>query len=205
MAYDVGYKVDFRSGGDTVSEAFSKHISEIARIYGILNELKDNDLTAAELNALKTGTINGNRVIGTLAGYVDGSHVTGNIAASQVSGALTNATIASGKVTGLEAFVKGISTSGGITECTNSYIKFSNGLIIQWGSMDLIGDSRELAITFSQTYSASPYVILSGETAGSEENTVTLKGRASKKGFTVIFGQSAGNISKTVNYIAIGV
>ncbi len=205
MAYYAGYKVDFRSGGDTVSEAFSKHISEITKIYGILNELKDNDLTPAELETLKNGTINGNRVTGTLAGYVEGSHVTGNIAASQVSGALTNATIPSGKVTGLEALIKSLNSSSGVTESGSNYVKFGNGLIIQSGSMDLIGSSQELDITFSKAYSASPCVILSGETAGSEEITVTLRGRPSKTGFSVIFGQSAGNISKTVNYIAIGV
>ena len=143
MAYTVGYAINDSANGDTVQEAFSKYKAEAVRIYGYLNELSGKDLTAAELNALKTGSIDGSRVTGTVAGYIDGTHVTGNIAAWKVSGTLTNATIPSGNVTGLTAFVNGLITAGqsdsgdGIVDASvgsNGYAKFANGLIVQWGA-----------------------------------------------------------------------
>lgn len=166
MAYDVGYRVDFRSGGDTVSEAFSKHISEFVRVYGILNELKDNDLTPEEIEELKYGTINGSRVTGTVEGNIDGSHVTGNIDGSKLSGEveaglikgkLTKATIDSGKVNGLEDFVNevidghGERADYGITESqlsANGYAKFGNGLMLQWGQMDISPNDHAGDVTF---------------------------------------------------------
>ncbi len=210
MGYDVVYKVDFRSGGDTVSEAFSKHISEITRIYGILNELKENDLTAAELNALKTGTINGNRVTGTLGGYVDGSHVTGNIAGSQVSGALTNATISSGKVTGLEAFVKGLlpreeessSDKGdGITSSSlsqNGYVKYNNGFMLQWGVISLINKTGtyRASVTFPTPFTSNCLAVI--PSGGIIEGIPTLTGFE-------VFTNDKDVYTNSTYYIAIGV
>ncbi len=211
MAYTEGYTIDTRAGRDTVLEAFEKVKAEVTRIYGILNELDGKDLTATELNALKTGTVNGSRVTGAIAGSIDGSNVTGNIAASKVSGALTNATIPNGNVTGLEAFVKNLLSSGdtsGTIICTSDYITFShgNGLLIEWGRGDLPAglNDRQIDFVFVKKYRSSPFVIVSGQTAGSEEITVTLKGQPTTTGFSVILGQSSNNINRTVNYIAIG-
>ena len=142
MAYSPGYSIDIRPNGDTVRGAFEKYNAEVVKIYGILNTLDDKDITAAELETLKTGPIAGSRVTGTISGYVDISHVTGDIPASSVSGSLTKATISTGSVTGLEAYVQElISQSGsstdkgdGITTSSlsgNGYAKFNNGLIIQ--------------------------------------------------------------------------
>ncbi len=195
MAYSPGYSIDIRADGDTVRGAFEKYNAEVVKIYGILNTLDDKDITAAELENLKNGDI-------------DGERITGNVAASRVSGALTQATIASNKVTGLETFVRNIVdsySSSSITELDSDHITLSNGLILQWGSMSLIGSVNELAIGFAKSFSASPCVILSAETAGNETVTATLKGSARTTGFTVIFGQASGDISRTVNYIAIGV
>ena len=152
MAYDITYPIDFRSGGDSVKAAFSKLIEEVRTIYGILNELAGDDFTdeqRASILASLTGNIDGSRITGN----IDAVHISGTLTASKVSGALTNATIASGNVTGLEAFVKGlISGSGdddgddsggngdGITEKSfdeTGYVKFANGLIVQWGKVTL--------------------------------------------------------------------
>lgn len=174
MAYTEGYTIDTRAGRDTILEAFEKVKAEVTRIYGILNELAGKDITATELNALKTGTIDGSRVTGTVAGYIDGSHVTGNIAASKVSGALTNATIASGKVTGLEAFVKSLlpsddgddTSGGGITSSSLSspgYAKFGNGLIIQWGTSTVEKSSASdqgAFISFPTSFSSSCFSVI---------------------------------------------
>lgn len=39
--WTVGYPVDFSSGGDETHVAIGKHIAEINKIYGHLNELKE--------------------------------------------------------------------------------------------------------------------------------------------------------------------
>ena len=67
MAYSPGYSIDIRPNGDTVRGAFEKYNAEVVKIYGILNTLDDKDITAAELETLKTGPIAGSRVTGTIA------------------------------------------------------------------------------------------------------------------------------------------
>lgn len=213
MAYDVGYKVDFRSGGDTVSEAFSKHISEFVRVYGILNELKENDLTPQEIAQLKYGTINGSRITGTLAGNVDGSHITGKIDGGQltgeveaglVRGELTNATIDSGKVNRLEAFVKEVidgygGENYGITESqlgAKGYVKFGNGLMLQWGEewTTVHGGGEVYTVTFSKEFPLTCFnVMLCGSTS------VTVDGDISTTGFNVGIPNNC-----RIYYLAIG-
>ena len=65
-------------------------------------------------------------------------------------------------------------------------------------------NDRQIDFVFVKKYRSSPFVIVSGQTAGSEEITVTLKGQPTTTGFSVILGQSSNNINRTVNYIAIG-
>lgn len=167
--FSVGFPVVFRSGGDTTRVAFGKHIQEIERIYGILNALDNDKLSASDLNAKLAGfkpsmsfaditgnldisRITGNLDMSRISGNLDFSRITGNVPAARVSGTLSNANIAASNVTGLEAFVKNIvpSSSGGkgdgITDVDaneNGYAKFANGFLIQWGSKN----APELAIT----------------------------------------------------------
>ena len=53
--YNVAYPVNFYSGGDTTKEAFGKHIQEIQRIYGIINALNADKVSADEVTT-KTDT-----------------------------------------------------------------------------------------------------------------------------------------------------
>lgn len=213
MAYSVGYRINDEPNGDTVSEAFSKVNAETERVYGILNELKGNDVTPSELEELKTGNILGGRVIGTVAGNIDGSHITGNIPAWMVLGALTQSTIAAGKVSGLTEFVNEIIDDGGgsgspdkgdgITQSSltsNGYVKFGNGLILQWGIAYPSINAAEYNVTFGKSFATECYVVIvSGSTAG------VIVGRTlSTTGFTVSMAAAGTNGTK-VSYIAIGV
>lgn len=174
MSYSPGYSIDTRAGGDTVLGAFEKYNAEAVKIYGILNALKDNDLTPSELEELKTGNISGSRITGTVAGKIDGSNITGNVAGWLVLGALTQATIAAQKVTGLTDFVNDIIDAGGgsedkgygITQSSlnsNGYVKFGNGLIVQWGKHDVeksTGNSQLADITFPTGFSVTCYCVM---------------------------------------------
>lgn len=173
MSYSPGYSIDTRAGGDTVLGAFEKYNAEAVKIYGILNALKDNDLTPSELEELKTGNILGSRVIGTVAGNIDGSNITGTIPAYKVLGALTQSTIEAGKVTGLTEFVNEIIDGGGssdkgygITQSSlniNGYAKFGNGLIVQWGKHDVeksTGNAQLGDVTFPTGFYSKCFCVM---------------------------------------------
>ena len=61
--YELGYPVNFYSGGDTTREAFGKHIQEFSKVYGILNSLQstkaDSTAVTQAINDAKT-ELNGN-------------------------------------------------------------------------------------------------------------------------------------------------
>lgn len=40
--WQVGFPVDFTAGGDKTNQAFAKHISEFARLYALLGQLRNN-------------------------------------------------------------------------------------------------------------------------------------------------------------------
>lgn len=144
--WSVQYPINFVANGDTVHQGFYKHIQEITRIYGLLNALDSGkvtttDLTSSLANYVTTTTFNShvnsasphpNLTLGVdkITGNWPTSRISGNWDLSKVTG-----TLAVGKINGLEDYVKGISS--GITDVrlnTNGYVKFGNGLIIQWGA-----------------------------------------------------------------------
>ena len=146
--YSVAFPVNFTSKGDTTRDAFKKHMDEISRIYGILTDF-DKDVANTEgITGELTKHINSSNPHPNYKPSVSWSDLknkpglddlSGTLSASKVKGELTNATIASGKITGLEAFVNGKipeSKGDGITNANlseNGHVKFNNGLIIQWG------------------------------------------------------------------------
>ena len=226
MSYSPGYSIDTRAGGDTVLGAFEKYNAEAIKIYGILNELKDNDLTPSELEKLKTGNISGSRITGTVAGNIDGSNITGNVAGWLILGALTQATIAAQKVTGLTEFVNEIIDEGGggssdkgdgITQSnlqSNGYAVFGNGLIVQWGNQTIEKSSASYQtgeITFPKSFSIACFGVMltlrpldGGVFNGGSTEGVMISGTPTTTGFRagiVPPNESAG----TVYYVAIGV
>lgn len=216
MAYDVAYPVDFRSGGDSVKDAFSKLIEEVRRIYGILNELAGDDFTddqRARILASLTGSIDGSRITGGIAGSlitgnIDGSHLTGTVNAGIVSGDLRLATIASGKVSGLEDLVKAKITDNGsgITYADiqeNGYVKFSNGLMVQWGKSEpteTVETWSAFDVTFPQVFPHVCYNVMMS--MGKSGLVAHLVREQSVIGFRAATPAPAPD--STLHYVAIG-
>ena len=197
MSYSKSYPVLFESGGDTVRDAFSKHIQEFEAVYGILNELADKDLSDEELSVLKTGDIEMSRV----KGYMDGSRITG---------VLSGATIPGGNVTGLLEEIAKIlpkASGDGITEssfASPGYVKFANGIIVQWGNSGAVfGESAEALFFYPFMFIKVLAVQLTcQETApGSAANVQLLE-----YGEAGIKCRLTSGVSSTasVNYLAIG-
>ena len=162
MSYSMRYPVDFRSGGDSVKEAFGKHIEEFTVVYGALNELAGNDLTAAEKEQLKTGSINGSRIIGAIAGTIPGENITGSVSGSKITGAITGATIPAEKVTGLKDYVEEEISGADKSEAQKSadgYMKFDNSLMLQWGRFDLLVNEAVRAVSFPKAFAKECYGI----------------------------------------------
>lgn len=139
--FSVKYPVLFTSGGDTTSQAFHKHIQEIERIYGCLNALNADKLSASDLenslgdvNTALTKHINSTNPhpnwkpdisvswsnltgikpnLADFNGNLPMSRITGNLDASRISNLPSG--ITDSKLAG------------------NGYAKFSNGLMLQWG------------------------------------------------------------------------
>ena len=154
--FSEGYPVNFRSGGDTTKEAFWKHIQEINKIYGILTAIDANAVSADDLGGVISGEvqrhIDAENPHPNWKPSLNFDDITGNLAASRVEGKLTNATIDASRVNGLKDFVDdeiddkledfdgGGGTGDGIIDksiAENGYVKFANGLIVQWGQNTL--------------------------------------------------------------------
>ena len=161
--FSKGFPVAFRSDGDTTRDAFGKHIQEIDRIYGYLNALDAGKASADEisgslgdLNTVLTQHINSSNPHPNWKPSFSFSDLSGTVDASKVSGKLTQATIDASRVNGLTALITGsIPEAGGdgITSSNlagNGYVKFKNGLIIQWGvhTKDDAGGKWEHSVTF---------------------------------------------------------
>lgn len=113
--WSVGYPVRFYSGGDTTREAFRKHISEIERIYGLLNALDRGKAGTADISDALTNHINSSNPhpnwkpkmsMSDLTGTIDFSRITGDLDASRVTGLLSRARIDASHVNNLEALIK---------------------------------------------------------------------------------------------------
>lgn len=171
--YSAAFPVNFTSGGDTTRDAFKKHMDEIARIYGILTDFDKDIPDASSFTGQLTTHINSTNPHPNYNPSISWSNVTnkpglndlsGTLSASKVVGALTGATIASGNVTGLEAFVNGkIPASGGdgITEealGSSGYVKFKNGLMVQWGTSKATNGTTGHA-TFAKSFPTRCFMV----------------------------------------------
>lgn len=228
--YSAAFPVNFTSNGDTTRDAFKKHMDEITRLYGILTEF-DKDIANAEgMTGQLTSHINNANPHPNYKPSVSWSNVTdkpglddlgGTLTASKVKGALTGATIASGNVTGLEAFVNGkipASKGDGITEGNlgeAGYVKFNNGLMIQWGKTAyqyeyLHGTENEA--TFGKEFASSCYGVIAQVCHNGIDQTLgamTSVTGITNKGFKYIHekfhaSNSGGSNPWFLRYIAIG-
>ena len=228
--YEVGFPVKFYSGGDTTKEAFGKHIQEIERIYGILNRLNADKISASEfttkLNAhindsnphpnLDLGNTKGSIPFSRVSGDLDLSRTTGNLDTSRVTGNFPSSRITgnfdTSRINGLADYIK--TQSSGVTNesvSENGYIKFGNGLVIQWGvaiTTNSSGDPGTHDITFTKPFDIRCFFVIAG-LSNSDGNipgyvttvNITLKKfdfiaiRPDGKGFATVPNQPVGWIA----------
>ena len=187
--FNVGYPVIFRSGGDTTRVAFGKHIQEIERIYGILNALDSDKISASDLDGklgnfkpnMSFSDISGSLDMSRISGNLDFSRISGNVPASRVVGNLSNANIDAGNVNGLQALVKSLipptsgGTGDGITDVeadVNGYALFANGLMFQWGRTareTLPTASAAARVNFSKEFTNQCLIVTGCSVTGKSE------------------------------------
>ncbi len=171
--FSVGFPVAFHSGGDTTRDAFGKHIEEIKRIYGYLNALDNGKVSADDINGQLSGFstqlqnhINSTNPHPKWKPSLSFSDITGNLDGSKITGTLTNAYIDATHVNNLKSFINNNVTipdkGDGITGANlngNGYVKFGNGLIIQWATRfisDFKGEGKYSA-TFPISFATGCY------------------------------------------------
>ena len=237
--FNIGYPVLFRSGGDTVTEAFGKHIQEIERIYGILNTLDSGKLSTPDMlkylnehNTNAQAHRNLQLPFENITGNLDGARIINNIPnatipAGNVIGKLINATIDVDKINGLADYLAGqedgnqLDDKGdGIVDkalSDNGYIKFGNGLIIQWSKVTstTLNSSNNLSSgTFVKNFSSACYLFLARPSEVAVRNLNDYKFEVydySASGFTVRYSNTNANDNNPsysavgVSYLAIGV
>lgn len=225
--YSAAFPVNFTSKGDTTRDAFKKHMDEISRIYGILTDF-DKDVANTEgITGELTKHINSANPHPNYKPSISWSDLTGKpglddlsgtLSASKVKGELTNATIASGKVTGLESFVKGLLPNGsssdkgdGITSSNlsaNGYVKFNNGLIIQWGNTRIdTKNASTVDITFPTAFTLTCYSVIPILNTSYDSVFCTLSGFPTASNFRIHVSRdtSVNMIGTYIHYLAIGV
>ena len=187
--WDPQYPVNFYESGDTVTQAFGKHIQEIERIYGLLNALDADKVSGAELaeilrsyvtltylnarlgdyvtNATFNSHVNSgdphpNLQLSTLRGSLGFDRITGNLGFDRVTG-----NIPANRINGLNEAIDARLPSGGgglTIETGTGYVQFSNGFMMQWGSVSATGNDSSGGTgtaDFAKPFSRLAFVLVS--------------------------------------------
>ena len=216
------YKVEFKSGGDTTNQAFSKHIQEIERIYGYLKALDLGKVSASDVSGL-SGSI-GN-ISSQLQAHIDSTNPHLNykpsVSWSDLTGTKPNLTDLNGnlptsRIDGLASFVDGRipSSSGGsgtgITSLLNvgatGYAKFGDIMMLQWGVCSLNLGNTATNVSFTKEFPTECWLVV-GNTKSSNNSidpSVTINSWT-KTGFQATsHGDAYYGPGITYVYIAIG-
>lgn len=173
--FSVKYPVLFTSGGDTTSQAFHKHIQEIERIYGCLNALNADKLSASDLenslgdvNTVLTKHINSTNPHPNYKPSVSWSDLTGTKPALSSFGGNLPASRISGLTEAINASLPENNGDGIVSSSLNDngYITFNNGLVIQWGSKSLSRAAYDqnvaTSVKFPIEFSDKCYMVTAG-------------------------------------------
>ena len=208
--FSVGYPVDFKSGGDTTRDAFGKHIQEIEKIYGILNALNADKMSASDMSGLSSSISNINTA---LTNHINSTNPHPNYKPSwsDLTGTKPNLADFGGNLDASRIInLPTVSDKGdGITEsisAQNGYAKFNSGLIIQWGRSSLNLGATVTNVSFGKEFSTGCWLVV-GNTSSSNNSidpAVTINSW-DKKGFQAVsHGDAYYGSSITYTYIAIG-
>ena len=227
--YQVTYPINFVANGDTVHNGFHKHIQEIERIYGLLGGLERSKVTTGDLvstlanyvtktefdNHVNSTNPHPKLQLATLGGNLDVSRITGNWPLNRVSGTLGTGNMdINGLKSSLQSWVEGLG-GGGVSDVsfgTNGYLKFQNGLMIEWGTIPAVSnDTHDYAVTFHKAFPNACFCLAgcvvdttnrgTGSDGASHNfgNMITMRVKTlSRTGFTLYFH----NLER--RYIAIG-
>ena len=189
--FEVGYPVDFRSGGDTTKQFAEKHIQEIARIYGYLNALNSDKLSTSELSSYFVD------IQGELQDHVDdtsphpnwlinlASQVTGILDPSHLSGTANGLYIPASNVTGLSAYIPTPANTGvtSYSGSENGYVTLNNNLMLQWGKKSFTYQVTTAStstminnLSFSTTFPNSCFTVVVSPNNGNTYDTAGLYG-----------------------------
>ncbi len=222
--------VKFWSGGDTTKEAFRKHIEEIDRIYGYLNALDIGKVSVADEGGLSTSIGNINTA---LTNHINNANPHPNykpsVSWSDLTGTKPNLADLNGnlpmsRITGnLDASrITNLPTSGGgsedgVTDSSlgdNGYVKFNNGLIINWGNMTISNPNNiQRPVVFAKAFPNFCFAVTLGDVWASDTafRRMIQAMNVTKTGFDLAI-QNPTNEGQTdywkylrCNYIAIGV
>lgn len=156
---DVQYKVNFYSGGDTTRNAFGKHINEFIRIYGLLNALDAAKVSASDIGSIGSSITN---ITTDLQNHINSSNPHPNYKPSwndltnKPNLSDLNGNLDVNRINGLTSKINSLlpapSGDGIISDSLNAngYVKFKNGLIVQWGvhTREDAGDKWEHTVSF---------------------------------------------------------
>ena len=140
--WDVQYPVNFYENGDTVTQAFEKHIEEIVRIYGLLNALDAGKVTVEDFNAAmaaeRQARIDADNAEAAARANADTAiwNKINGLTFGDIKGSL-----GTDRINGLADAIK--NSGGGVTDSStgqNGYIKFANGMMLQWGRTPEVTD-----------------------------------------------------------------
>ena len=232
--FDVAFPVNFYSGGDTTKEAFGKHIQEIKRIYGIINAVNADKLSATEF-AEKFGLVD--ELKGDVEGFnlalsnhiqsasphpnykPDLANTTGKLDASRLTGQLPIKVVKEGTFVTPDPDVTVIEVPNGIDYAVlenNGYAKFSNGLMIPWGRcfVTVTADNTEIRTeTFPHAFSSACFNVsltvgLNDDANATDNAFVQLVHTKLKKesfGYFLQFAESVGVYTGPVSIFYIAI
>lgn len=94
-------------------------------------------------------------------------------------------------------------TGGGITEVNssaNGYVKFGNGIIINWGTISLANERTRWA-TFAKPFTTTNYRVVSQKTSADHNNNTPMKITGKETGRFAMYSWGV----YAADYIAIGI
>ena len=225
------FPVAFYSGGDTTRNAFNKHIQEIHRIYGLISDIDADKVSASDLNSTLgnfssqlQSHINSTNPHPNWKPSLKFSDITGTLDGSRITGTLTNAYIDATHVNNLKSFINNNVTipnkGDGITGSNlgnDGYIKFNNGLIVQWGKTadqhDYVDPNTGITHNFTTPFPSQCFTVIGQSCHGGIGQALgamhSIEG-ITKTGFTFTHQKfhasySGGPIAWFIRYIAIGI
>lgn len=173
--YAPGYPVNTNPGpvGDTVKTAVDKHIAEFLKAYADISALYQQILV--ELRYADVDMVDGKHADNTANNIPvlnSSGELTSDVNNTNVTTAelIVNGTAAINELNVKELIVRGNSSAETLKD--TGYVKFTNGLILQWGFTGTITGQGAYTVTFSIPFPSScwhVYLSIKNPTIGNDD------------------------------------